>query len=584
MKKLANLADIHTSTSDVVLEVQSPSKFKKHINSKQPNEEDFSHAGIAIPVDEDSLEMEEVTKKIQLFEREKPTTNSGLSTWILLSGQGASTTREPVIKKSDRDQNKQNLTIIVTENPKRPVKPIFKKKTTVGITTTKTTKLPNLSTKASTPSTTLANQGVKPSPAKNLTKFQTTASEATTIRIHYTLPQTHKTTKLTKVKASELSNALKKTTTTPKSTTLKKKDIATSTIRPIVSTMEAVVNASSLPLEAKTGEVELNNTEKKKRKNTNKRKKNRTRKRKPQSSNSTSLAKPTKMKKEKPVGTMIYNYLSREIMPTVGVGLVGLMVTAGLASYFLYPFGIAAKRADTVDRKDREGYYYYRDQYSGGMPEEEAIGKVIAGMPSNNLFSNDHKPKSTYSNSKYQLVDRRSQYHAHDQKVIKGTVENAPLTNYQTLKYNNNVDDQKFVVGNIPKQEDGITPVTVPEHGPRNFQIDTVTEDYKAKRLKREVSVSSSYSDSDNEISNNWDDYPKATTTSEHIETTTNDMNSNNVSATTLPPNPSLKTNIVVPEEVLKSINVFLELMTVVMQNVERKLSNLFKFIFPSSR
>lgn len=95
--------------------------------------------------------------------------------------------------------------------------------------------------------------------------------------------------------------------------------------------------------------------------------------------------------KEKPMSTKIYNYLSREVMPTVGVGLVGLVVTAGLASYFFGPLG-ALRRSydDALDRQDTGDSIYAinSDEYASGNPdsgqkEEEVFGKFIAGMPAN---------------------------------------------------------------------------------------------------------------------------------------------------------------------------------------------------------
>ncbi|XP_046750298.1 uncharacterized protein LOC124413621 [Diprion similis] len=89
----------------------------------------------------------------------------------------------------------------------------------------------------------------------------------------------------------------------------------------------------------------------------------------------------TKTKKkqvEKPIGTQIYNYLSREIMPSFGVvSLVGLGL--GLASYFLYPFGGGiARRNYEVE----PNYKYNLGEYGGnyGQSEEEVFSKVLQGM------------------------------------------------------------------------------------------------------------------------------------------------------------------------------------------------------------
>ncbi|XP_018565136.1 uncharacterized protein LOC108906392 [Anoplophora glabripennis] len=461
---------------DILLDTRTPPKIKQQVQNKMKikNEMENSHAGVAIPVDEDSLEMEETTKKLNFYKIERPTTNSGLSTWILLSGQasGATTksppTKKPVIKSTPEE--KQNVTI-VNDKPTRIIKPIFKQR----------------------PTTTLK-------PSTTTTAPTTTAAKTTT--------------KLTKVKASALNSSHKKSSTTTEHTTKKPNTVTSlTTVKTISSTHLAVVknataenttlsatDSSALPLESKNGEVDLPNTDNKKKKNTNKRKKNKTRRRKPgdKGTNSTSIAKPTKILKNKPYGTQLYNYLAREIMPTVGVGLVGLMVTAGLASYFLYPFGVA-RRSYEIDRKDKEGSYYYSDDYSGGMPEEEAIGKVIAGMPGNSLFENSYKSpasRNAYLNSKNRLSDRRAQIQRNAYSgMVQGTVENVPITStkhenekpsypsnsYEPVSYSTDLDsrypptvDQKFVVGNIPKEVvTEVTPAAVPEHGPRNLNFET---------------------------------------------------------------------------------------------------------------
>ncbi|KAK9870287.1 hypothetical protein WA026_006374 [Henosepilachna vigintioctopunctata] len=138
------------------------------------------------------------------------------------------------------------------------------------------------------------------------------------------------------------------------------------------------------------------------------------------------------------------------MMPTIGVGLVGLMVTAGLASYFLYPFG-AARRIYEVDRKDKGGSYSYNDIYSGGIAEEEALGKVIAGMPFDKLQSSFYKspttrkatPTSTQEGGSFYPNYRKPQtqhfhqsnihnyqtHHHHNKQrgVVHGTVESVPI-------------------------------------------------------------------------------------------------------------------------------------------------------------
>nr|CAD7441624.1 unnamed protein product [Timema bartmani] len=130
-----------------------------------------------------------------------------------------------------------------------------------------------------------------------------------------------------------------------------------------------------------------------------KKKKNKNRRRRPSKkpSNSTDIAESkvtddgnvTKIisgNKERPLSTRIYNYLAREVMPTVGVGLVGLVLTAGLAGLIMYPFGGgAARRTYQVQQSPTGAYnnndrYYYNSEYDNGQSEEEVFGKVLAGM------------------------------------------------------------------------------------------------------------------------------------------------------------------------------------------------------------
>lgn len=464
--------NINSSSVDL-LDVRTPPKFKlqQKLKAQMQDSIENSHAGIAIPVDVDSLELEATTKKLSYFKYERPTTNSGLSTWILLSGQSSTTkptTKKPVIKPilddRNKDKPKENATVMIDTNPNRVIKPIFKKKSSVSSTTTTTS----------------------------------TTEQPTSKSVPRTTPKTLKeTTKLTKIKASELNSAFnkkngtttanpvnKKTsmiTTTTKSTTSKSSIAApyrNNTRLEVKIANNSNVNSSSLPVEAKDQEVEIEvSTEsKKKPAGTSKRKKNKNRRKKPGKSE-TGLVKPTKVNNNNAVTSQIYSYLAKEIMPTVGAGLVGLMVTAGLATYFLYPFG-AARRTDTdIDRRDKGGSYYYSDQYNSGMLEEEAIGKVIAGMPSNSLLSNNYKSPSSrnsypFNNSKYRLVDRRSniQPQKYEGGFVKGSVENVPLGPEDYQSYKNEID-RKFVVGNVPKDVDEVTPVTVPEHGPRNMKL-----------------------------------------------------------------------------------------------------------------
>ncbi len=85
----------------------------------------------------------------------------------------------------------------------------------------------------------------------------------------------------------------------------------------------------------------------------------------------------------RPLSTRIYNYLAREVMPNVGVGLVGLMLTAGLAGLLLYPFGGAVPIRRNYE-KPHPAYnlndYPPVGEVDNAQPEESVLSQVLAGM------------------------------------------------------------------------------------------------------------------------------------------------------------------------------------------------------------
>ena len=136
-----------------------------------------------------------------------------------------------------------------------------------------------------------------------------------------------------------------------------------------------------------------------------KRKKNKNRRRRPtkipgssenleskvDDSNSTSTENKVSVK-ERPLSTRIYNYLAREVMPSVGVGIIGLVVTAGLAGLFMYPFsgGVTRRTYEEPGYHHMPPNTYYQGEIEDGQSEEEVFGKLLEGM-------ND-KGEFTYSN------------------------------------------------------------------------------------------------------------------------------------------------------------------------------------------
>lgn len=553
--------DLNITSSDMVLDTRTPPRVKQQKRENVEAVIENSHAGVAIPIDEESIMLEE-EKKLHFYKIDRPTTDSGISTWILLSGHTSSPTSTEKPARKPNIKPNQNMTIVITDTNK--IKPIFKKKPAISTTTTTTT----TTVKPTTTTTT-----TKPLTTKKI--FTTTLKKVTIPNYNIkTSPKPEKITptKLTKIKASLLTNSTfnkKKqtpTTTTLKPTTSISKLVTASTYTATKATTEKPIElikvsdsnslqSNQLPLEGKNEEFDIDNVStttlnpKKTRRPTNKRKKNKNRRKRPSAEKTNNSSNNTKIStKEKPIGTQIYNYLSREVMPTVGVGLVGLMVTAGLASYFLYPFG-SLRRSYDVDRKDKDNSYYYRNEYNGGIAEEEAIGKVIAGMPS---FSNYNSYKTNpisnvlNSNVKYRHTQQPTSsapvsYNHQSSNIYKdhhGSIDSTKYNNKEKNEeiivqnmyvpqetYNHhytkdvmNDNKNKFVVGNVPKEYlDDVTPVAVPEHGPRSMK-------FKSRR-KRQVD----YNENDifsNEITSSLN-YNDATSKKYTTETTKQDLPKN---------------------------------------------------------
>ncbi|XP_029160060.1 uncharacterized protein LOC114932054 [Nylanderia fulva] len=193
----------------------------------------------------------------------------------------------------------------------------------------------------------------------------------------------------------------------------------------------------------------------------------------------TKIAKNKKKQPQKAISTQIYNFLSREVMPSFGVmSLVGLGL--GLASYFLYPFG------GTIARRNYEvepNYKYNPEEYGGnyGQSEEEVLSKVFQGMTNHenkypgvnsNYYHYQHYDGAYDTSQTTKRTDAR--YPSIATSPVHRTVENtqagvkyrntdfryaeAPTT---PVYYERKQDlvaeasgsaDRQFVVGNVPKE------------------------------------------------------------------------------------------------------------------------------------
>lgn len=175
---------------------------------------------------------------------------------------------------------------------------------------------------------------------------------------------------------------------------------------------------------------------KKKKKNKNKNKRRRPSSKKPakiqskisEDDNSTSkLPIPMSPNGSRPLSTRIYNYLAREVMPNVGVGIVGLMLTAGLAGLLLYPFGAAVPIRRNYEKP---GPSYNLNDYppagevDNAQPEESVLSQVLAGMSNTmNQYSREQPDLPYKGHQKYKPArfDNPNSYNHH--KDLKYTTE-----------------------------------------------------------------------------------------------------------------------------------------------------------------
>lgn len=147
--------------------------------------------------------------------------------------------------------------------------------------------------------------------------------------------------------------------------------------------------------------------------------------------NSTSkLPNPTGMSPtNRPLSTRIYNYLAREVMPNVGVGIVGLMLTAGLAGLLLYPFGAPVPIRRNYEKPNNPTYNNLNDyspvtEVDNAQPEESVLSQVLAGMSNTmNQFSREEPDVLYKTHPKYEPArfDSSNTFNRH--KDVKFTTE-----------------------------------------------------------------------------------------------------------------------------------------------------------------
>lgn len=416
------ILDIISETEKNQTKMNAP-RFTQQADVLNHRSNSVGHPGVAEPLTWQQLEREMSSDQKM---RDTSTSKEGISTWILLSGSdkqtsSASTTSSPTTISNKVDKLEVQAPA-VTEPPKRnnfrfqesyqaqlvdkigklreaierrQNKPEKRTKPTVSSTVGTTTTL----------TTSTATEAAESTPSTTEKKVQRRKNPSF-MQIGKVNKQKHNRTTTTST-----------TTTTTAATTEKPQEDEMTTIVSYIQGMGSSSSSTSeddnasattavpfLVLEPKDADFDLPQdrspgpAKKNKRPNpaTKLKKKNGNKHVAASTSNpnkknpNTKVALNNKLK-EKPMTTKIYNYLSREVMPTVGVGLVGLVVTAGLASYFFGPLG-ALRRSydDAMDRQDTNDNMYAvnSDEYAAGNPEagqneEEVFGKFIAGMPAN---------------------------------------------------------------------------------------------------------------------------------------------------------------------------------------------------------
>ncbi|XP_050344496.1 uncharacterized protein LOC126769651 [Nymphalis io] len=380
--------------SDTRIPPKVKTQFVQKLKIKTRNEDadaisESSHTGIAVPVTMEELELE--NKELP---NETSTTNEGISTWILLSNpvnkDNNSVSTEPT--QAEEIQKKPKPTLSKNKSKRPQNKSPIAKRPIIG-----STNKADLVAGGSAISENVYNK-LKDTVLSNVQKNKNTSPRTTTTSSTTPTPSTEALT----TKATVSVMPVVKVTPKPAKKSHKNKQktsttTTTTTLAPIVS------ESAVLPMEAKEQEIELEintpATTTKKPKRTSSKKKTKTKKRKtskPKPETSTAVSSDVKTtnktktnKNSKkpassvgPITSQIYNYFSREVIPSVG-GVIGLAGLVGIASYFLFPFGSPVRRTIEVDKKD-DIYRHNAEEYASegnGQPEEEMLGTVLAGMP-----------------------------------------------------------------------------------------------------------------------------------------------------------------------------------------------------------
>lgn len=468
------------TVSDQLLQTSTPTNLIVSSEIKTVQKNDTPLKGEAVPVltDEDVHSVGPYSYKISSDGSTRPT--GDLSTWILLGGESSPAplnmatikkvpkpvdttvssfvqSYEPTSTTRKRKPTTERMsTTPTTESPIKLQDSKFKNKTPVivgkipAISTVKdkveetTTPLPELppfdnNTRFGTPVVTFPHVPPRQRPSANNTK-----------KIEKPL-----TTKITST-AVVISKPSNNTTPMP------------STVAPTISTLSSTTSTKVMvqnSTEIAQTTIESNNStvkntsvkKKKKKKNKNKRRPVKTSNGDVQSKIDDQSSKITAL--GRPLSTQIYDYLAREVMPNVGVGLVGLMLTAGLAGLLLYsPLGGVAIPMVPLRRTDSHVHGhsnvhspgYVPPETDNSQPEEQVFGQVLSGMShGHNPYSRERpdavsKYKMSYQPTEYSVAHDVTKYNAPDTTKFSAN----DVTKYSaadTTKYSTH-DGTKYAV------------------------------------------------------------------------------------------------------------------------------------------
>lgn len=417
--------ELKTADENRELKVSSNLQMTTGNNKNEITIKDSSfHQGVAVPMTLEEYEKEIAREKDLLNKAKKKiamessTAKDGISTWILLSGSNNPTTRA-----TTRPELKPAYRIDSAEKKEKPVKANNGTSTTkkrVPVTTT--TKMPKPTQKYNN---------------KIITRVKVTSGE---VKNETEVEVTTKAAAATTKKVQLTTKAKKYTTVRPKTTTTVATTPSTTTVEDVDEEVEEktpapVETATFLIMEAKDADFNLPSDREplkpvKKASKSGTTTKSKKKKIVVGGTNSTRIKKKsdkktdTKLstrKPEKPITTQIYNYLAREVMPSVGVGLVGLVVTAGLATYFLGGPLTALRRSYDISNRRDDIAYDRSDDFGNIQNEEEMFGKVIAGMPENSAYRNNirvssYRPKVQQYSGYSQYAQQSPKYAAQQQQ------------------------------------------------------------------------------------------------------------------------------------------------------------------------